>query len=283
MASPTHKLFIDDSGNKDYHPDVVYKQQGGRTPYFVFGGMLVTTGAAGRIEEKMRRLKLATFGTEEVEIKARWLRRSDERHRRYLDKYDITEKQLAAFTDLTYLAITEANCLLLACVVDKAEVQQMYGDRAYYAPAISYECLMQRVQQEMKDCGGTVHVTIDNMTGATPAGNQHATLLRRQHALMRKHGSTLMDRMAFDPVGGMAFRDSHLDERLQLSDLVAYAVYRQFVDYGSDWEDDSKPLPTYEYLDRLAPKFRNQNRRIQGYGIVKFPMNKRVRWAVKEE
>lgn len=89
--------------------------------------------------------------------------------------------------------------------------------------------------------------------------------------------------MAFDHVGGMAFRDSHLDERLQLADLVAYAVFRQFVDYGPDWEDDSKPLPVYEYLERLAPKFRNHNGRLQGYGIVKFPMNKRVKWAVEEK
>ena len=225
MADPTHKLFIDDSGNKDYHPDGTYGQQGGRTPYFVFGGLLITPNAAGRIEAKMRRLKLATFGTAEVEIKARWLRRPDERQQRYLEKYDITEDQLTAFTDLTYQAITEADCMLLSCVVDKAEVQQMYGDRAYYAPAISYECLLQRVQQEMRDCGGYVHVTIDNMTGATPAGNQHAYLLRRQHNKMRKHGSTLMNGMAFDHVGGMAFRDSHLDERLQLADLVAYSVY----------------------------------------------------------
>ena len=177
----------------------------------------------------------------------------------------------------------EANCVLLACVVDKAEVQQMYGDKAYYAPAISYECLMQRVQQEMSDRDGYVHVTIDNMTGATPAGNQHAYLLRRQHALMRDNGSRLIKGMAFDRIGGMAFRDSHLDERLQLSDLVAYAVYRQFVDYGPDWEDDSKPLPVYECLERLAPKFRNHGGRIQGYGIVKFPMNRRVKWAWEEE
>jgi hypothetical protein len=283
VAGPTHKLFIDDSGNKDYHPDGIYNQQGGRTPYFVFGGILITPDAAGRIEEKMRRLKVATFGTTEVEIKARWLRRSDERRRRYLDKYGINENQLAAFTDLTYQAIVEANCMLLACVVDKAEVQQLYKDKAYYAPAIAYECLMQRVQQEMRDCNGHVHVTIDNMTGATPAGNQHAYLLRRQHSRMREYGSRLMSGMAFDRVGGMAFRDSHLDERLQLADLVAYAVYRQFVDHGSDWEDSSKPLPVYDYLARLVPKFRNNNRRIQGYGIVKFPMNRRVRWVAKVE
>jgi hypothetical protein len=100
--------------------------------------------------------------------------------------------------------------MLVACVVDKAEVQEMYGDRAYCALAISYECLLQRVQQELLDCDGYVHVTVDNMTGATPAGNQHAYLLRRQHVQIRNHGSRLMGGMALDRIGGMAFRDSHL-------------------------------------------------------------------------
>jgi hypothetical protein len=118
------------------------------------------------------------------------------------------------------------------------------------------------------------------MTGATAAGNQHLALLKRQHQLLRSRGSTLLKGMSFDRIGGISFRDSKLDERLQLADLVAYATYRQFVDYGADWEDDSKPLELYEYLGRLAPKFRNRNGRIQGYGIVKFPMNRRVPWAV---
>jgi hypothetical protein len=64
------------------------------------------------------------------------------------------------FTDATYRLINEASCKLVACIVDKAEVQQLYGDKAYYAPAITYDCLLQRVQQEMIDCGGEVHVTV---------------------------------------------------------------------------------------------------------------------------
>lgn len=280
-TGPTHKLFVDDSGNKDYSPDGVYNPKGGRTPYFVFGGVLSTASEAGRIEQRMRALKLSTFGTANVEIKAHWLRRSDQRAKRYLVRFGLTEDELKEFSDAAYNLILDSDCKLIACVVDKAEVQQKYGERAYYAPAIAYDCLLQRAQQEMVACNGEVHVTIDSMTGATPSGNQHAMLLRRQHNQLQKRGSSLRRGMTFNRIGGIAFRDSASDERLQLADLVSYAVYRQFVDHGSEWEDDSQTrLVTYEYLERLETKFRNRNGRFQGYGLVKFPMNKRVPWGI---
>ena len=67
------------------------------------------------------------------------------------------------------------------------------------------------------------------------------------------------------------------------ADLIAYAVYRQFVDHGPEWEQDTNSLPLYEYLRRVAHRFRQQGRRIQGYGIVKMPLKKRVKWAVKRK
>lgn len=280
-AGPTHKLFVDDSGNKDYSPDGVYGTKGGRTPYFVFGGVLSTASEAGRIERRMRILKELIFGTANVEIKAHWLRRSDQRQKRYLSKFNLSEQTLKGFSDAAYEVILDSDCMLMACVVDKAEVQRLYKDRAYYAPAIAYDCLLQRAQQEMVSCGGEVHVTIDSMTGATQSGNQHAVLLRRQHNLLQKQGSSLRRGMTFDRIGGIAFRDSAADERLQLADLVSYAVFRQFVDHGPAWEDDSQPrLETYEYFERLETKFRNLDGRIQGYGLVKFPMNRRVPWIM---
>lgn len=77
------------------------------------------------------------------------------------------------------------------------------------------------------------------------------------------------------------FRDSAIDDRLQLADLVSYAVYRQFVDHGPKWEDDTQNLPLYKYLGKIVMKFRNAGGRFQGYGIVKFPLNKQVRWTTQ--
>jgi hypothetical protein len=180
-----------------------------------------------------------------------------------------------------YELINDCDCKLVACVVNKAEVQQQYK-KPHYAPATAYDCLLQRAQLEMRASGGEIHVTIDAMDGATPKGRQYLENLKRQHATLKKHGSPLMRGMSFDCIGGQAFRDSKNDERLQLADLVSYAVYRQFVDHGADWEDAGREeLPVYEYFGRIGAKFRSNRGRIQGYGIVKFPMNRRVPWEAR--
>jgi hypothetical protein len=273
MADPTHKLFIDDSGDKDYTHDNRYGPVGvGPTPYFVFAGLVVSPLEASGIDQAMRTLKRHTFGVADVEIKANWLRIPKERKRRFLDKYNITEAELTTFTDALYEITNDAECRLLACVVNKAQVRAMYGERARHPPGIAYECLLQRVQREMVTGGGRASLTIDHMTGATQSGNQHRLNLERQHARLKKFGSDLLRGVTFDRVEGLSFRDSKDDERLQLADLVAYGVYRQFVEHGPDWTEHSGPSKRYEYLDRLLPKFcRSQSGRVLGYGIVKFP------------
>ena len=274
MPAPTHKLFIDDSGDKDYRDDGKYSKSGGPTPLFVFAGLAASPLDASGIEQSMRTLKRQTFGTPDVEIKANWLKRPRERTRRYLAKYGITEAELTAFTDSLYDIIVDSDCQLVGCVVNKKEVRDRYGRTAYHPPAIAYECLLQRAQKEMAACGGTISVTVDHMTGATQAGNQHRVNLRRQHESLRKHGSNLVRGVTFDRIeGGLSFKDSKDDERVQLADLVAYSIYRQFLDYGSDWEDPSKSLEVYEYLARILKKFWNRSGVVPGYGIVKFPMN----------
>lgn len=282
MAGPTHILFVDDSGTKEYAADRRYSTIGGKTPYFVFGGTLLSTGEASVVTQAMRGLKLNTFGTPDVEIKANWLRVWHERQARYLDKYGITDDELTKFTNEVYALLNGCNCNLVACVVNKAEVQEKYKN-PYYAPAIAYDCLLQRAQLEMGACRGETSVIIDAMDGATPKGRQYLDNLQRQHAKLKKHGSPLMAGLRFDRIRGQRFRDSKDDERLQLADLVSYAVYRQFVDHGPAWEQGGGKLPTYEYFARIARKFRSQNRRIQGYGIVKFPSNERIPWRVKRQ
>jgi cytidylate kinase len=229
----------------------------------------------------MRTLKREAFGTPDVEIKANWLKRPREREKRYLEEYGITDTQLTSFTDAVYEIIADSSCQLVACVVNKKEVQDEYGSGAWHPSTIAYECLLQRAQKEMASIGGSVSVTMDQMTGATPAGNQHYVNLRSHHHQLRKTGSRLLRGMALDRVeGGLSFKDSADDERLQLADLVAYAVYRQFLDYGPDWHDRSKSLALYEYLARVIKKFWNKGGVVPGYGIVKFPANERVPWNV---
>jgi hypothetical protein len=57
MAGSTHKFFIDDSGNKEYSLDGQYTNLGGgRTPYFVFGSLLISPLDASLVDYAMRTL-----------------------------------------------------------------------------------------------------------------------------------------------------------------------------------------------------------------------------------
>ncbi len=122
------------------------------------------------------------------------------------------------------------------------------------------------------------------MSGATPKGNQYKSNLVSHHQRLQKIGSQLRRGEPRSKLAGLRFSDSRADERLQLADLVAYAVYRQFVDHGDKWDAEGSSLPLYRYFGLLVPKFRRGPAgAFTGYGVVKFPRRSWKRWGVREE
>ncbi len=122
-------------------------------------------------------------------------------------------------------------------------------------------------------------VVVDDMTGATPKGSQYKENLRLHHHRLRTMGSKLQRGLSFNRVEpSLTFVNSARSHLVQVADVVSYNVYRHFVEHGDAWEDSlSTTLPTYSWFERLGPKFRSDTSgRIQGYGIVKAPMRKRV-------
>lgn len=279
----THVLYLDDSGTKEYSPSGVYSV--GNTRNFLFAGLLMPVEEAARLKERVEQLKLECFRVAEVEVKANWLKRPEERAKRYLKPYGLTDARLTAFTDALYGTINEADVKLLACVVDKVHMREDYGQQAHYPPAAAYSYVLQRAELEMRECNGHLLVVVDNMDGATPKGRQYRSNLEALHAKLRTFGLALMKpAFRYDHVGTLRFRDSKHDHRIQLADLVAYAVYRQFVDYGELWERENKHLPAYTYLARILGKFRcDGGGRVQGFGIVKAPLRNRVPWGVERK
>lgn len=77
---------------------------------------------------------------------------------------------------------------------------------------------------------------------------------------------------------------------LQLADMVAYNTWRQFVDYGNEWDIHSpigkhRSLPMYKYFDIISSNFyHNKNNRINGFGIIKLPdpFNKKRGWNLEQ-
>jgi hypothetical protein len=278
-----HIFYIDDSGTKEYaKAPNLYSPKGGNTRYFCFGGVLVNEKESDILSTKIASHKINCFGTDKVEIKSNWLRMPRERDAHYLNEYQISEKDLERFVDELYGMVSSSELLFMAAIVDKQHMYDDYGDNAWYPPALAYEILSQRVVQEILH-PNTVSVIIDDMDGATPKGTPHKINLERHHNSLRKNGSCLKEGLDWKPFKGMKFINSANSHLIQIADIVAYNVYRQFVEYGEDWESKlNTELPVYKWFDKLANKFRNDNGRIQGYGVIKIPRRGRKMWSIKE-
>jgi hypothetical protein len=279
---PSHVLYVDDSGTKEYADDPSRYGRRGKSRYFVFGGLLISTGAASQLVGSIARLKYETFGDESIEIKSNWLRIPQERAKRYIEPYLLDDDAITRFVDAYYEEVLTAELMFIAAVVDKQHMQEVYP-KPWYPPAVAYDALLQRVESELSG-KGTVSVTIDDMMGATPHGNQYKLNLDRQHKRLKAFGSQLSQSIKYTCLEGrLKFGNSAHHHLIQVADIAAYSVYRQFVDYGERWEEEGlEELPMYDHLERIGHKFRQgPGGRVQGYGIAKLPMRRRVMWVVK--
>ena len=250
--------------------------------------MFLRNDLASQLTDRIIRLKESIFGTAAVEIKSNWIRIQHEREQQYIVPYGLSEEDLEEFIDQYYGLVTDTDLTLLASVVDKRHMQEDYPN-PWYAPAVAYDALMQRVENEVGatdiQAAETTSVIIDDMMGATPHGNQYKRNLKRQHEKLKKHGSDLRKGFDFTCLGPpIKFVDSASHHLIQVADIAAYNVLRQFRDYGEEWEaQDLETLPTYDHFRRILAKFRSDYRgRIQGYGIVKMPLRRRVPWGIKK-
>src|SRR5690606_31590476 len=185
----THVLFIDDSGTKEYAVDKnQYNIRGrGNSRYFVFCGILVSMKSSGIFSNEIIQAKLKHFRDDTVEIKSNWLRFPSEQKARYLDPYEMTTESLTEFTEEYYDIINRCDHKIIASVIDKLQMQEHYPN-PFYPPAVAYETLLLRVQQELSK-SDEVAIIIDDTTGKTPKGNDYKKNLQRQHLNLKKYGS----------------------------------------------------------------------------------------------
>ena len=102
-----------------------------------------------------------------------------------------------------------------------------------------------------------------------------------------KYGSSLQKKIPFTCLKSpVRFVFSEHSDLIQAADLISYNVNRQFMDHGEAWETTSADgkLPMYSYFERISGKFRrNSFGRVQGFGIVKFPLRNQILWHAEEE
>lgn len=255
-------FYVDESGEREYTST-------GR--YFV----LTALGVQGRdwkpLNSDVLTLKRTYFDDVRVEIKSNWLRIPDERRRCYLDFFEIVEADLRAFTDKLYDALLAYDVVLIAAVIDKSQMKRQYT--APQSPSsLAYRLLFERVEMFLanrteEDYGVVI---FDKITELEVRRRGYEDLLSRQHLRYLERGTEFLSINHI--VEGLLFIPSHENSLLQLADLCGYNIYRQFVDYGDEWEPLKKFTHRYPYFELIEPKLYCSPAGIYaGWGIKKFP------------
>lgn len=266
----TYLMYVDESGQREYGANT--------SRYFVLCALAVPVASWQLINNQMHELKLSYFGTPTVEIKSSWLRFPDSRRKRYLDPFGIHEAGLTEFVDRLYTDILDRSELVLfASVVDKIQMAQKYV--APQSPSsLAYRLLFERFQHflETRDEASFGLVVFDKITDAASQAQGYENLLSKQHLRYLMKGTDFVP--IKNIVEGLLFIPSHENNFIQLADLCAYNVFRQFKEQGSQWDDPTGyRWPMYTYFRKIAQLFyASPSGILSGRGIKKYPDHKKL-------
>jgi len=274
----TYLFYIDESGQREY---------GQTSRYFALCGLGVPVASWQLINNQVHALKLSYFGTPSVEIKSTWLRFPDSQAKRYLDPYGVTEAQMNEFAGRLYDDILDRpELVLFAAVIDKKQMASIYV--VPQSPSsLAYRLLFERLQHFLENQDEIAYgvVIFDKITDASFRAKGYENLLSRQHLRYLTKGT---DFVKIDNiVEGLLFIPSEENNFIQLADLCAYNVFRQFKEQGTQWDSPtSDAWPLYQYFERIVDRFYiGPDKVLNGWGIKKFPDHRklnipRIEWVL---
>ncbi len=289
-----YKFFIDDSGSKDYltpyskefisNPPLFEKYENfWRDNYFVLCGVRISQEEIGIVNEDINSLKTKYFGTHKVEIKSDWLRNPHKRKKKYIDKFNVTLEDLEKFGEDLYDLISKHKdkLKLLAVVFDK----RYYGDKKRQSADGNPLAKCSQILFERLQYLNTYHLVIfDQMESSLriDKGN-HGKILNvlRENAGMEKIYVT-----EYDKISDIKFVQSCNENFLQIADICAYNIYRQFVHYGREWDGKNKDkdgksiMKKYKYFDKIRCNFiyMPKDKKVCGVGLVCLPDLDKCQW-----
>lgn len=215
-------------------------------------------------------LKQTYFDDPRVEIKSNWLRIPKERQAHYINLYRITEVELDEFVAKLYDILLSYDVTLIASVINKLQVKAQYA-MPQSPSSLAYRLALERIElflQDKTDENGIV--IFDKITELEMRKKGYENLLARQHRRYLEKGTDFVQ--VSQIIEGLLFIPSFENSFIQLADLCAYNIYRQFVDHGDEWETDQQFAHWYHYFARIEPKLRRSPKGdYAGFGIKKFP------------
>jgi hypothetical protein len=276
--------FVDESGQKEYfHP---YDRSHIDNPdesdrefwlknYLAVVALLIPRENLPDITREIVRLKEECFQTSMVEIKSSGLRIPQEREERYLIPFDISEEDLNTFGEniLSLFSKFEREITIVACVFDKRYYKNREDNNPYLN---SMQVVFERVEYTMQERGALATLVIDQVESSIHADRGRSGKLREVFLGKRPAGLRFVER--YTHIKDIEFRCSKDDHLLQLADIAAYNVFRQFVDYGREWEKSTAnvtDLPLYKYFRAIWGNLRKKDGDPRGWGICKLPSAKK--------
>ncbi|MCL5102844.1 MAG: DUF3800 domain-containing protein [Armatimonadetes bacterium] len=254
-------FYLDESGEREYKS---------RSQYFTICALGVPIEEWKAINNDMLVLKQTYFKNVEVEVKSNWLRNPKEREKRYVVPYSITEAELKEFTDKIYDMLMSYNIVVIASVVDKLKMQQKYA-KPQSPSSVAYRLIFERVELFLKNQVDTHGILIfDKITELEMKKKGYENLLARQHLRYLEKGTEFL---AISRIAeGLLFIPSHENNLLQLADLCAYNVHRQFRAHGKECDSPDGFVNRYSYFERIEPKlYKSADGNFMGWGLKRFP------------
>ncbi len=293
-----YKFFVDDSGKKEYitpysrdfvenPPEFDKYESFWWDNYFVLAGVRIKQEDIGKIDKEIYLLKKKYFGTHKVEVKSDWLRNPDQRKKHYLDQYKISVEKLnefgKKFVDL--IASHKNELKIIASVFDK----RYYGDSR--RQTVEGKPLLKTTQilfERIQFASNYNIVIFDQMESSLQVtSGQHGKIL---NIFRKNEGLEKIYVEKYDAISDIKFAESKKENFLQIADICAYNIFRQFAQYGREWGGSKKDkigksrMTPYSYFNRIRCNFfyNPTNRQVRGYGLVCIPDTKKVNWNLLE-
>lgn len=294
-----YKVFIDESGKKEYKnpysrdfienpPSLERYEDFWRDNYFVLCGVRLKQDDLRIINPKIDGLKKEYFGTHKVEVKSDWLRNPHKRKKYYLTPFNITVEKLNKFGEKFVNLIGEhkKNLKLLVVVFDK----RFYGDakrqKGEGIPLLkTAQVLFERLQYNTT---GYNILIFDQMESSLKLSKgQHDKIL---NVFQKNHGMEKIFVDKYDKITDIKFMESCNENFLQVADVCAYNIFRQFVEFGREWvgqgksKDGKTIMSVYPYFDRIRCNFlyASLSRQVRGVGLTCIPDIYKVNWDLLE-
>jgi len=260
----TYLFYVDESGQREYGPNI--------SRYFALAALAVPVESWQLINTQVHALKQSYFGDPTVEIKSSWLRDPRAAEKRYLTPYPVSPEALHECVHRLYEIVDHPSLTLFATVIDKVQMQEVYPT-PHDPSSLAYRLLFERLQQYLVNEGGKSYgiVVFDRIHDADFREKGYENLLANQHLRYLQKGTDFVE--VSNIVEGLLFISSTVNNFIQLADLCAYNIYRQFKDHGEQWDRPNvERLPLYAHFRRVLPKLhRTSSGLVSGFGIKKYP------------